>query len=326
MKQDEEIKEIIHRFLNGTYTLDEARTFLEEWDNPCNKYAIDELSSKIWDEAMSMEMGYDAQHSEYKEEAYKLIENIEKKGKKRLRPWLAAVASVAATIAVFVSLFHFYNKETTLDVNQILVETTFGERKDILLPDGSKVTLNSCSQISYPAFFSKQTREVKLIGEAFFDVAKDPEKQFIITTNKFDVKVLGTAFNIRSYDEDEVSSVKVERGKVSVDMPDATMKLTAQECIEVNSLHNTIKKHKDSSKTASWKTGCLYFDSTPIKDVVRQLEREYNCSIIFQQGQEFDNLISGEHDNKSLESVLQSLEYTSGIKYKKQDNDFILYK
>ena len=70
----------------------------------------------------------------------------------------------------------------------------------------------------------------------------------------------------------------------------------------------------------------MRFNSTPICDVAKELERMYNCRITFAEGQDFKNLISGEHDNKSLDAVLQSIEYTSGIHYKKKENEVLLYK
>ncbi|MPN14980.1 hypothetical protein SDC9_162309 [bioreactor metagenome] len=239
---------------------------------------------------------------------------------------LAAAGSIAAAIAVIFSLFRLYEDVSRQDIYYECIETTYGERKDITLPDGSMVILNSCSRLRYPTKFTQQTREVRLQGEAFFDVAKDPDRQFVVSAGQFCVKVLGTAFNIKSYDMDEITSVKVDRGKVQIEMPEATMRLSAQERVEVNSLRGTIKKRQDLYETAGWRKGCLYFDATPIQDVARELEREYNCSIVFQEGQEFDNLISGEHDNQSLESVLQSLEYISGIKYKKNNRHILLYK
>lgn len=72
--------------------------------------------------------------------------------------------------------------------------------------------------------------------------------------------------------------------------------------------------------------GGLRFSSTPVRDVAKELERMYNCRITFAEGQEFNNLISGEHENKSLEAVLQSMEYTSGIRYRKEGNHIFLFK
>jgi len=326
MKGNKDKTTVIHRFLNGTYTVDEAYAFLEESNDPVNKDIIEEAAFSVWEESQFLEKTGDPLNKEYKEEAYTILKDIEKKKKRSLKPLFLVAGSIAAAIAVIFSLFRLYDGVSRQDIHTEYVETTFGERKEISLPDGSRVTLNSRSRLRYPAKFSRQTREVMLEGEAFFDVARDPDRQFVVTAGQFCVKVLGTAFNIKSYDHDEITSVKVDRGKVQIEMPDATMRLSAQERLEVNALRGTIKKQQDLHETAGWRKGCLHFDGTPIQDVARELEREYNCSIIFQEGHEFNNLISGEHDNQSLESVLQSLGYISGIQYKKDNHRILLYK
>ena len=326
MKEKKDKTGAIPRFLNGTYTVNEAYVFLEESNDPVNKDIIEEAAFSVWRESQFLEKTDELLQKQYKKEAYTLLQNIGKKKRRFLKPLFLVAGSIAAAIAVIFSLFRLYEDVSRQDIYYECIETTYGERKDITLPDGSMVILNSCSRLRYPTKFTQQTREVRLQGEAFFDVAKDPDRQFVVSAGQFCVKVLGTAFNIKSYDMDEITSVKVDRGKVQIEMPEATMRLSAQERVEVNSLRGTIKKHQDLYETAGWRKGCLYFDATPIQDVARELEREYNCSIVFQEGQEFDNLISGEHDNQSLESVLQSLEYISGIKYKKNDHLILLYK
>lgn len=326
MKENKDKRAVIHRFLNGTYTVEEAYVFLEKNNDTVNKDIIEDAAFNLWKESQFLEKPDDSRNKEYKEEAYMLLKDIEEKKKRSLKPLFLAAGSIAAAIAVIFSLFRLYEGVSRQDIHYECIETTYGERKDITLPDGSMVTLNSCSRLRYPAKFTQQAREVRLQGEAFFDVAGEPDRQFVVTVGQFCVKVLGTAFNIKSYDNDEITSVKVDRGKVQIEMPEAIMKLSAQERVEVNSLRGTIKKHQDPYETAAWRKGCLFFDATPIQDVARELEREYNCSIVFQEGQEFDNLISGEHDNQSLESVLQSLEYISGIKYNKDNHHILLYK
>lgn len=326
MKENKDKSTIIHRFLNGTYTVDEAYVFLEEIKDPYNTNIVEDSAFSIWNEALSLQKNDSSLQKKYKEEAYTLLKSIGKKKKRSINPLVVAAGSIAAMIAVIFSLFRLYEGASSHNIHYECIETTYGERKDLSLPDGSMVTLNSCSRLRYPTKFTQPTREVVLEGEAFFDVAKDSDRQFIVTAGHFHVKVLGTAFNIKSYDNDEIASVKVDRGKVQVEMPEATMRLSAKERVEVNSLRGTIKKQQDLYETAGWRQGCLYFDGTPIQDVARELEREYNCSIIFQEGEEFNNLISGEHDNQSLESVLQSLEYISGIKYKKDNRRIFFYK
>lgn len=137
---------------------------------------------------------------------------------------------------------------------------------------------------------------------------------------------MGTCFNVKSYSSDEVVSVDVESGKVQVDMPEAMMRLKANEQVLINTVSGDYVKQREEHTVAVWRSGSLRFNATPIHDVAKELERRYNCRITFAEGQTFDNLISGEHDNKSLAAVLESVEYTSGIHYRMKGNQVLLYK
>ena len=126
---------------------------------------------------------------------------------------------------------------------------------------------------------------------------------------------------------DEVVSVDVEVVKVQVDLSEAMMRLRAKSrCLSILFQENISKRTRKNALWSVWRKGNLRFNSTPIHDVAKELERMYNCRITFAEGQNFDNLISGEHDNKSLDAVLQAVEYTSGIHYKRMGNMIQLYK
>lgn len=179
----------------------------------------------------------------------------------------------------------------------------------------------------YPDRFVGDLREVELEGEGYFRVARNEKMPFIVRTKRLDVQVLGTRFDVKSYSTDEIVSVSVESGKVQVDLPEAMMRLTAKEQVLINTVSGEYSKKTEDRGVAVWMKGGLRFYSTPIRDVAKELERVYNCRITFASGQDFNNLITGEHDNKSLEAVLKSIEFISGdIKYKKEGIHVLLYK
>ena len=211
-------------------------------------------------------------------------------------------------------------------ISYLEASTSYGEHKKVSLPDGTVLTLNSCSRVRYPSRFVDDERRIELEGEGFFQVSHNEKQPFVINTRFFDVRVLGTCFNVKSYSSDETVMVDVENGKVQIDMPDAMMRLTANEQVRINTASGEYSKEREKHAVAVWRGGALRFDATPIHDVAKELERMYNCRITFAHGQSFENLISGEHDNKSLEAVLQSIEYTSGIHYKLSGKEVLLYK
>ena len=133
--------------------------------------------------------------------------------------------------------------------------------------------------------------------------------------------------HVKSYAHDQIQSVEVENGKVQVTLPEDRIRLKKQEQIYLNKQSGEYSKLKRSeNKVAAWRNGALHFYQTPLTDVAKELERRYHCKISFRQGEVFENLISGEHDNQSLESVLESLHYICGINYEKDGNQITFYK
>ena len=207
------------------------------------------------------------------------------------------------------------------------ISTSFGEKKRVELPDGTILVLNSCSQVRYPDSFQRGYPESGTGRRRILGWCHNEDMPFIVQTKRLDVRVLGTRFDVKSYSTDEIVSVSVESGKVQVDLPEAMMRLTAKEQVLINTVSGEYSKKKEERGVAVWIKGSLRFNSTPIRDVAKELERVYNCRITFAPGQDFNNLITGEHDNKSLEAVLKSIEFISGdIKYKKEGINVLLYK
>ena len=214
--------------------------------------------------------------------------------------------------------------EKKLEYNTLTIPR--GGEYQLKLEDGTNVWLNAETELRFPVAFGDSERRIFLKGEAYFDVIHNEKQPFVVNTHRFDVRVLGTCFNVKSYSSDEVVSVDVESGKVQVDLPEAMMRLKAKEQVLINTVSGEYNKRHEERGVAVWQKRGLRFNSTPICDVAKELERMYNCRITFTQGQEFNNLISGEHDNKSLEAVLQSIGYTSGIHYKRSGDQVLLYK
>ena len=135
------------------------------------------------------------------------------------KKWFAAFVIMVASVALFLGLKNTLassEKDNKRQSTLSQVSTKPGSRTQIQLPDGSVVRLNSSSSLTYDKNFGKNIREVSLTGEAFFDVTKDSSHPFIIHTNVIDIKVLGTAFNVKSYPNDANTETSLIRGKVEV--------------------------------------------------------------------------------------------------------------
>lgn len=130
---------------------------------------------------------------------------------------------------------------------------------------------------------------------------------------------------MKSHPYDQTDLVEVKEGKVQVDLPEAMMRISSGEHVIINKFQIRIVKKRYYGKFAIWRTGGIRFNSTPIQDVAKELERIYHCKVIFSGNKPYDNLITGIHERATLKDVLNSIEYVTGIRYKYQNNTVILY-
>ncbi|WP_455672228.1 FecR family protein [Phocaeicola sp.] len=326
MTDKKEEKQKMRRYLDDMYVREEATGLLDSLRNADNKEVLDELACEAWEESLTYGQTSGTEHEKYKKEARRLLRTMEHGKRIHIRRIAYAVAGIAAILCLVFGSIHSFRYMEEKSITFARTSTSFGEKKKVTLPDGSRIVLNSCSNLRYPNKFVGKARTVELDGEAYFEIARNEKKPFIVNTRDFNVRVLGTQFDIKAYPQDEIVSVDVKTGKVQVDLPEAMMRLTAQEQVLINTLSGEYNKRKEEKEVAVWIKGSLRFNRTPIRDVARELERVYNCRITFTADQEFNNLISGEHDNQSLESVLESIRYISGVKHKKEGETIVLYK
>ena len=165
-------------------------------------------------------------------------------------------------------------------MNQLIIP--YGKTSELQLPDGTKVFLNAGSRLVYPENFTGKSREVFLVGEAFFDVKHDKQHPFIVQTNDFRVKVLGTRFNLCAYPTDNVVETVLAEGKVSMEKNDGGVFEKAIELLpnQLASFNRTTKETKikavDTDNYILWTEGLLKFESTDLSRITKRLERFYN--------------------------------------------------
>lgn len=329
MKEDSKHKKMSwRRYVDDLYTRQDAFRLLEGMDDEDSIHAFDGVSREVWNEAQ-LSVSDESRKAAYKKEARQLLFRIKHSRRHWFRHVAVGFSGVAVVLLIVIAGIYFFQNRTQSYpvVADVIVQSSIGERKKVILPDGSKVMLNSCATLRYPSCFYGNQRKVLLNGEAYFEVVHNAKQPFIVRTNRLDVKVLGTRFNVKSYTSDQLVSVGVESGKVQVDLPEATMRISSHEKVTFNTVTGDYSKSSNMRHSSNWLIGSLVFDHTPIRDVARELERIYGCKIIF-SGTGFDNLISGEHDNTSLQSVLNSIHFvTAGkIKYRRSGNNIVLYE
>jgi len=231
------------------------------------------------------------------------------------------------------------------------VSTKNGSKSKLQLPDGTQVWLNSGSNISYDNDFGGATRQVRLTGEAFFDVVKDNARPFIIHTATVDITVLGTAFNVRSYPEEKVTETSLIRGAVEVTLKanaDKKIFLKPNEklivsndstLVKSDSIHIADVRKKPAAMTLTqvhhlnkdtvasevlWTKNKLVFDGETLSEVALKLERWYGVKVII-QGDELKNMeYTGVFDDDNLTEVLYALQLSGNFKYVVRRNEVII--
>ncbi|NPA37001.1 MAG: FecR family protein [Chlorobi bacterium] len=228
-----------------------------------------------------------------------------------------AAATLIPLIITTIYITEKKNSDRKKFDNKITAITSPGEKSKIILPDSSIVWLNSDSKLSYSNFGENGARRVSIEGEAFFEVTKNVSLPFIVTTKDYNVKVLGTKFNVRSYNNENESETVLEEGSVLIEMPDGQkFKLSPGQ------MALKVKEHKLSIKNVSvetkicWKDNILKFNNTPIKDMIPMLERWYGVHIIVPNLTNVsDKRITMTIKTESLHEVLQLIKYVTPIKY-----------
>ncbi|HYQ58023.1 MAG TPA: FecR domain-containing protein [Draconibacterium sp.] len=189
---------------------------------------------------------------------------------------------------------------------------------EFVLPDGSVVTLNNNSKLLFPKKFKGNSREVTIIGEAFFDVQPNPEKPFVINAGNAQVKVLGTSFNVSAYPDAETVEVIVETGKVQVISKNDNPELESHEVFlspgEKGTLHLSdlyLKKTVNNDPNfLAWKTHDLIFNTVPLHEVVNSLEKAYHINIDVMEPELNNLLYEGHFDQKPVDFVLDVIRLT----------------
>ncbi len=215
------------------------------------------------------------------------------------------------------------------------VYTEKGVKATIVLPDSSKVWLNSESEITYPDKFTGTSREISFKGEGYFKVRKDSLCPMIINTNKgFIIEVTGTEFNVKSYDDDKSASATLYSGRINLVSKSekngqAVRKemLPFETCIidSNKALNITVTNRKTAENTKAWREGRLIFSATPMSEVVKILKRWHGVDIVVEDPVILDYKITADFNSESMVQVAQILKFCALVDYKIEGDKFIFF-
>ena len=199
-----------------------------------------------------------------------------------------------------------------------------GSRVKFYLPDGSSGWLNCGSSLKFPVKFANNERKVILNGEGYFNVIRNPKKSFVVSTKYYQIRALGTTFNVQAYhDLDSLEEVTLESGMIQIEKrkPDGTFKkildLKPGQHATMDYFSSSVKlENNEADKYTSWKDGKLIFRNDPLERVIKDLQRYYNVQIAVEDEQLFDYHFHATFDEETLFEAMRLLKLSSAIDYK----------
>lgn len=326
------IEPVIDGYISNNCTVEEHGKAVEILKNPEYNGVLQFLLSKKWNqlETNAIELS-EADKLDIRQSLsnihheIKLMEgnNENRSNFKRISRILINVAAILFFPLLFVSLWYFFSSRNPYQYNDsyITINTPAGSRLRSELPDGTIVWQNSSSTIKYPLNFTKRNRQVILTGEAYFEIKSDKLHPFYVRNKDLLIEVTGTKFNVKGYDDEETSSVVLEKGIVSVKKINTATsgqyKLVPGDKLEISRTKGDILDHDiNIIKYVSWVDGKLIFRDDPLGEVLKNLGRWYNVQIVVNDPQgKFSNLpfnMTIQHESLSqiLEYLKQALPIT----------------
>ncbi len=358
----EKLAILLSRKLSGEATPDEIRA-LEEWvrNNPQDHYLIESVQL-YWHNMPAQDFFNISDNTHFErilnraETPVIAIAEQQKPGKKIRQPWLkwaaAAIFIGITTIVAVVFNRQQWQKQSAEAANDIV--TTRGTKSKIILPDGTKVWLNADTRLNFDKAFDGALREVYLDGEAFFDVAKNKDRPFIVHTSDIDIRVLGTAFNVKSYKEEPTIEATLIHGSIQVTKQKECIPkiiLSPNEKLVFNKLIGkvtespgqlTIAKETEPqylvSKIAgnqindssvvetAWIHNRLLFDGDTFKELAIKMERWFDVQIKFDNAEVANYRLRGAFEDETIGEALKALQQIANFKFTVKDKTVTIAK
>jgi ferric-dicitrate binding protein FerR (iron transport regulator) len=330
VKGKQQLKDLYNLYLNNQCSEEELERFFEALDNQDDDSEILELMSANWDNTHTFpDVGLIPDFLPVETKQVKLG-RVQSGGTSLFRFIPLAAAIVVCVIGLYFfrsTLVKFSNP-----VHQQETSSLTGERKKILLADGSMVWLSPNSKLNYPDKFNETQRTVSLDGEAFFEVAHDAEHPFVIKTGKVNTVVLGTSFNISAYPKQNTISVTLVTGKVAVALTAKnktyreTILPNQQIVIDRNSEKLSKTDYPDAGSFLNKRLGSYEYKGTSLQQVALDIESQYNVQIRLKSDLSDKTFYGNLNMNDSVTQTLNKLCLVMEIKWEKKGEQYEIIK
>lgn len=246
-----------------------------------------------------------------------------------LRGICMEAAKIAAVLAIVLLGTHYWTGKHQVpeDKTWQSIYVPAGQRAELMLADGTKVWLNSRSTLTFPGSFKGDIRNVKLDGEGYFAVTKNVEQPFIVETNKCNVKVLGTEFNVMAYAADSVWETSLLEGAVEILVPGSNNSGMRLEPNTMASLkgNRLVKGRIKEADYFLWREGLLCFNDISVRDMIEKLKLYYGVDIVVNNTRILKNRYTGKFRTKDgVEHVLKVFRLNNKFTYTKDDETNVI--
>ena len=280
----------------------------------------------IANEMAHIYIGIDALYVRQHTNSDKAYQHLNRKLRKNtFKQYLIRLERIAAILLIpvlMICAWQFYQGSTRKS-SMLSFTANPGMTAQVKLPDGSVVMLNSNSTLSYPAEFDGKQREVKLLGEAYFEVSKDPKHPFIVNTPyQASIKVYGTKFNVEAYAKDSMLTASLKEGSIALSYLGKDGKMKEQMLLPGQSVsyrdHELPMLMADNivDINTAWTQGKIIFRNTPLQEVIHELEKTYNVKFLVRNPKVYANRFTGTLDGQHLDRILYVLTQTSDMRFK----------
>ena len=306
---NQEIKELLEKYYLGETSLDEDREIKRHMENDQTSSYQSEKAQFLFYQTIAKEVSHKLPNLDLEE---KKALKYDKYISVQMFYRLAAILIISAGFGyIYVNYFR---------VSMTKLATQSSTLDNAILPDGTHVWLGRHSTLEYPSVFDMATREVFLEGEAYFEVAENPSRPFIVHASQTTTKVVGTAFNLRSYLKEDKVELSVYSGKV---LFGAETKMELKHNDQSIYLKNTRELKRVAIKnvnTLAWKDKTLVFENALVKDVFTDIERYFNIKIEVGNKDLLECHFNGKFKNPKLKEILGAVSYSMNLKYELVDD------
>lgn len=272
-------------------------------------------------------------------------QELNQPGRSKWFQWSMVLGMLAIVAGIFLYRNNDNNQQSADVPSRNEISTRYGSKTNLVLPDGSKVWLNAGSKLSYDKNYGNTIREVTLTGEAFFDVVKNASRPFIIHTSKMDIKVLGTAFNVKCYPDEKITETSLIRGSVEISLKNRPEKIVLKpnEKIVINDEEGDEKQTSGNVGTSksgtvkpepiitlahltrepvnneiietSWIDNRLIFSNETFEEIAIKMERWYAVKITFDNEKLKAKRFTGTFENETVSQALSAMQLTLPFNY-----------